>query len=284
MRLKLVVIGAVALLIIISQSLIAFSRYSRRAKRGQIVYNQIRNSKIPWLVLAESVEKRKIYYFEYGTGDYLTIILGAIHGDELLSCKLVLKLAEYLYEVNKLAEDLGAGFLMTSRVIFVPVVNPDGLVRGQRTNANGVDINRNFPTKNWRAHYSERRYCPGRNPASEPETKAITKLLTKYKPDKIITIHEPLHMINYDGPAKQWANEMAKYNRYSVKPYIGYKTPGSLGSYAGKERHIPVISLELPRISIKNAWKRNREALLVAIISEIGKSHSIQNNKVINTN
>ena len=33
--------------------------------------------------------------------------------------------------------------------LFIPCLNPDGMSKNTRTNSNGVDLNRNFPTKNW---------------------------------------------------------------------------------------------------------------------------------------
>jgi len=65
---------------------------------------------------------------------------------------------------------------------------------------------------------------------------------------------------------------MQKYNKYPVKSYIGYPTPGSLGTYAGKERNIPTITLELPNnISIEKSWLQNKDALIAAIKFNINK-------------
>ncbi|MEO8168307.1 MAG: M14 family zinc carboxypeptidase, partial [bacterium] len=122
--------------------------------------------------------------------------------------------------------------------------------KGKRTNARGVDINRNFPTKNWSPVAANNRYSPGPSPSSEPETRLVMDLIAQYEPRLIISIHGDLHMINYDGPAKEIAERM---------------TPGSLGTYAGVERNIPIITLELPPVGIDEAWEQNREALLDVI-------------------
>jgi len=73
-------------------------------------------------------------------------------------------------------------------------------------------------------------------------------------------------MVNYDGPARELAIEMAMFNDYPVRKDIGYPTPGSLGNYAGNENKIPTITLELPRKSFQMIWEENREALLISII------------------
>jgi protein MpaA len=59
---------------------------------------------------------------------------------------------------------------------------------------------------------------------------------------------------------------MSGYNKYPPEPTIGYPTPGSMGTYCGIDRKIPMITLELPRdASGEESWNRNREALLAAI-------------------
>ena len=72
-------------------------------------------------------------------------------------------------------------------------------------------------------------------------------------------------MVNYDGPGLRLAEKMAVYNGYPVRGDIGYPTPGSFGNYAGVEKRIPTITLELPRGSFESMWEANRDALLAAI-------------------
>ena len=59
---------------------------------------------------------------------------------------------------------------------------------------------------------------------------------------------------------------MGRHNGYPVTATMGYPTPGSLGSWAGIDRQIPIVTLELPREQPGHeAWVTNREALLAAI-------------------
>jgi protein MpaA len=56
---------------------------------------------------------------------------------------------------------------------------------------------------------------------------------------------------------------MASANGYAVKGWIGYPTSGSLGSWAGADLGIPVVTLELPAsTSGADAWEKNRAAIL----------------------
>ena len=106
----------------------------------------------------------------------------------------------------------------------------------------------------------------GEMPAGEPETKAVIKAVERYRPTRIITIHSidgQRFCNNYDGPAGAWARRMARLNHYPVRRSIGYATPGSFGTWAGCERGIPTITLELPsHHSSKRCWEDNRAALV----------------------
>lgn len=148
----------------------------------------------------------------------------------------------------------------------VPVVNLDGYERRTRRNANKVDLNRNFPASNWELGRANSRMFGGVKPASEPETRAVMRLIERIDPVAIITIHSishGRHCNNYDGPGRRLAQSMSRVNGYPVTATIGYPTPGSFGTWAGVERGCPLITLELPTDrSIKKIWAENRLALL----------------------
>ena len=68
------------------------------------------------------------------SGDNNILIIGVFHGDEPQGKHLIEK---YLNENS------------TKNLLFIPCLNPDGMNENRRTNSNGVDLNRNFPTTNW---------------------------------------------------------------------------------------------------------------------------------------
>ena len=200
-----------------------------------------------------SVEGRDIRGTVFGTSGPCSLLFAVIHGDEPLGKPL---LERFMAELRARPE-----LVRERRIIVIPVVNPDGLHRGTRRNVRNVDLNRNFPAKNFRASVAHGPYGE-----SEPETKALTKVIRQFDPAKILAVHAPLDCVNYDGPAEDVARRMAESSGYPLKPSIGYPTPGSLGSYAGHDLRIPTITLELrDGITAQEAWNQLGEALLIFV-------------------
>jgi protein MpaA len=207
--------------------------------------------------LGLSVEKRPILLHRFGEGPVGTLVIGGVHGDE----SGAIYIAQRLVELLQRGEVTG----LTESVAVIPVANPDGATAGRRTNARRVDINRNFPAKNW-STTKPGKYHGGVNAGSEPETLALKVAVESLRPKRIVSIHSITRgreCNNYDGPGKLLAERMSTFNGYPATATIGYPTPGSFGSWAGIDLGIPVITLELPReLSGPKAWEANRQALL----------------------
>lgn len=217
-------------------------------------------------VIGVSIEQRPIEMLTFGDTPNPVLVIGGIHGSEPTSVDVARRLA------TNLLNDPAIWYGRTGKsVAIIPVANPDGYARLARTNAAGVDVNRNFPAKNFRVRQTTRA-SHGPEPLSEPESRAIKEAMDTLKPRMIISIHsieDDRHCNNFDGPAEHIATLMSEHNGYPVTPTMGYPTPGSLGSYAGIDLQIPIITLELPRNQPgEQAWSTNREALLAAIQTE----------------
>jgi protein MpaA len=189
-------------------------------------------SVFPKHILGTSVQNRPIELYEFGTGTDVIFLIGSIHGDETAGTGMLWKLMDLF---------IGNPELLNGRkVLIMPVANPDGKAVYKRYNANGVDINRNFSTLN---RINKQKY--GLTALSEPESRAIARIIQQYQPDRIVSIHRPFACIDYDGPGEALAKRMAEYCNLPVKP-LG-TMPGSLGSYAGLQLKIPTITVELPK-------------------------------------
>jgi len=199
-------------------------------------------------------------YLRPGPRRRTVLVLGGMHGDEPKSVFVARRFIEFLEADGELGR--------AARWDVIPVVNPDGFRRRERRNARGVDINRNFPTTNWERTSPRSRMYGGPKPVSEPETRAVMRAVQRFRPSRIVTIHSiDKHRFcnNYDGPGRTLAEAMKRCNAYPITNSIGYPTPGSFGTWAGGERGIATVTLELPsHLSAQRCWEENREALLAA--------------------
>lgn len=212
--------------------------------------------------LGTSVRGAPLIMHLFGDGPDVTLIFSAIHGDEPSAAFVGRKLLEHLQENGNLPEGV--------TVALIAMTNPDAVAAGTRTNANGVDCNRNFPASNWKRRPGFLRSNPGTQPATEPETLAVMKAVEMLRPARIISIHSGLHCNNFDGPAEDLARILSQHNGYPVVGTVGYPTPGSFGSWAGIDLGIPVVTLELPRPNNgAKAWEENRDGLLAVIAARL---------------
>lgn len=191
----------------------------------------ILSRRIPALVRAKDARKEPVR----------VLLLGGIHGDELTSSVIVFKWMQWMKDPQ--AQEFEWNI--------VPALNPDGLLapRPSRLNANGVDLNRNFPTPGWhkdapaywaRATKRDPRRFPGKNPLSEPESRWVNDEMERFQPQVIISVHAPFGVLDLDGPARPPSHfGRLMFNRVGVYP-------GSLGNYGGNHKNVPVLTIELP--------------------------------------
>ncbi len=173
------------------------------------------------------------------------LVVGGIHGDELSSSAVA------LHWIGLAGELIPGAMPQPVHWRFVPALNPDGLLTRppRRMNANGVDLNRNFPTPNWEreaAIYWEKRVrrdprrWPGPKPLSEPETRFLHDQMQQFKPHLIVSIHAPYGVLDFDGPSVP-PSRLGRLYLDQVGIF-----PGSLGNYGGVHKGVPVVTVELP--------------------------------------
>ena len=132
-----------------------------------------------------SADGRPLRVTRIGAADAPRAVLavGSIHGDETAGHAVIRAL-------RRTAPPPGV------QLWLVRTANPDGDRRGTRQNARGVDLNRNFPRR-WRL--TGRRgdvYYPGPRAASEPETKALMRLIRRVDPDVTVYFHQHMRLVN----------------------------------------------------------------------------------------
>jgi len=149
-------------------------------------------------VVGHSVDGRAIRAYHLGDpgADTTAVALAAMHGNET-DPRVTLRVLRHAKRIRGL--DLW----------LVPNANPDGVAAGDRHNAHGVDLNRNFP-KRWVPLTGI--YYSGPRPASEPETRALMRLLNRVNPDYVVSFHQPLYGIDtYKVKDPAFARRLARF-------------------------------------------------------------------------
>lgn len=216
-----------------------------------------KHSEVRISTLTTTEKNLPIFMYQFGLSGNEVLILGGVHGDE----------PEGVIAANGLLQKFLEKFDYQLQVTLIPEFNIEGILNKQRMNSNGVDLNRNLPTKDWSPEAKTPRYNPGKHALSEKENQALVKLIEKHNFKLIISLHSWNPMINVNGPScDPEAEILKKHTSYVIDSDIGYPTPGSLGTYAGKERNIPTITFEIQRdIDFKEINKIHVPAILDAL-------------------
>lgn len=209
-----------------------------------------------WQVIGASVQGRPIRARTVGYGPRKVLFVGGIHGDE----------PEGVHTTAALPEAFAAtGDEDRVTLTIIEDINPDGRASGTRGNANGVDINRNFPASNFDASDPSN----GTTPLSQNESRALLETIERVAPNLIIVMHSwsGRQFVNFDGPARDIAERFAQTSGLTAQESTSFApTPGSLGSFVGRDRGTPMLTVEVLKGSDPVAvWNRLKTALLDAI-------------------
>ncbi len=188
-------------------------------------------------------------------------MFAAIHGEE----------PETTYALSRALRHLAEP---SEHCAVVLAANPDGLIRGTRGNARGVDLNRNFPSRDWQPNAVTHRstledpsdilLSPGELAGSEPETRALMALIGDLAPKAVIALHAPLACID-DVNASPLGQRLAARTGMPLVRDVGYPTPGSFGSW-GADQGIPVVTYEFP-LAATEVLMRDHVPVLVELLT-----------------
>ena len=206
------------------------------------------------LTLGRSVQGRPITAVEFGdpSAQRKLLVVGCIHGDEPAG----IAIARQLERLTPLPG---------TDVWVIENLNPDGAAANTRQNANGVDLNRNFPY-DWQPLESPGALMySGPASLSEPESKLAVDFLNKVRPTVSIWYHQQLDLVDLSG------GDVSLEQRYAGM--IGLPTrqlqryPGSVTSW---ENHVfprsTAFVVELPAGSLSEAAANRHAATALKIL------------------
>ena len=160
------------------------------------------------------------------------LVLGCLHGNECGAAPIVEELA-------RRTPPAGTGYFLVEHP------NPDGEALGTRTNANGVDLNRNF--EGWRSSTPDPLHYSGPGALSEPESAALASLILERAPTAVVSYHQALNLVDWTGEqSRASAERFATDTGLPLQQTTAY--PGSLATWLGtRHPEIRVLTVELPR-------------------------------------
>ncbi|MEW6685404.1 MAG: M14 family zinc carboxypeptidase [Candidatus Edwardsbacteria bacterium] len=207
-------------------------------------------------------------------------LIGAHHGNELISVEVP------LYIANVLTDSFGISSRITDlvnnrEIWIIPMMNPDGVELGQRWNANGVDLNRDYGYM-WEGEgFSDSVF-------SQPETRAIRQNALENTYTLSLSYHSGAVAVNYiwnydslraqdDSLALVLSNGYASYNGYWVtNGWDWYQTNGdcndfSYGTFGDIDWTIELsYDYAPPESLIDTICRENKDAILY-IINKAGE-------------
>lgn len=215
--------------------------------------------------IAQSVNGLPIKAARVGTAEGVVLWVGGIHGNEragsVLSAELV---------TNPPA------LLASSRVSLVVIddLNPDGTANNTRENANGVDLNRNFPA----ASFDTSDAAFGGTPLSQPESCVLYQLISLLRPVLTVVAHSQNAApfgVEVDGPGDAFAEAFVEAtpvpDEFQIIEIAEESTPGSFGQWWGTDGDNPVLTLEWSKTEddpaeVASDFRLAAEALLSYVV------------------
>jgi protein MpaA len=218
--------------------------------------------------IGTSVQGRAITAYRFGSGASHMLFIGATHGDERSSAAILNSWINYL-EANPSVVPANRS------ITIIPVVNPDGYAANKRTNANNVDLNRNFPAYNWKQSVTmpDKSTNPnggGSSPLSEPESKALASYTQSLSPRLVLTYHATGNVAvpNLTGDSNDLAWKYARNSSvYYLSPtstgtFFEYDTTGAYEDWLHDKAGIPALLIEL-NTSTGNEFNSHLPALKI---------------------
>lgn len=296
--------------------------FERKLKYSDVeeLINKLNNSNIvKTYIIGKSHDNRNIYNIEIGSGNKVLMLDANMHAAESANTPILMKfLIDILNDYESGDKEI-AEMLKTVKIAAIPCINPDGyevynfgvesinnknlwIYKNKDTikfnhfkfNANGVDLNRNFPTQNAGLYYKENKllssvalskttnrytYFGGSTLGSEPEVRAVMyQMLTHYKNAyAYINIHSQGRVIysgkpnlsdEYNKVTIDLVKRMASITKYKAhglnREEVGEGNDGTASDFMAEIVNGFMFSSKTGRLS-STAYKNNNAKLLYSV-------------------
>lgn len=267
--------------------------------------NKINNSDIADLyVIGSSADNRNIYGLEIGNGSKVIFLDANIHAAETANTHILIQFMSEVVNMYESGNTNVKNALNDFKLVVMPCMNPDGYeiftngiesisnkelwvyknknkinFKNLKSNANGVDINRNFPTQNAGLYYKSKgllynvslekntgskSYFGGYSLGSEPETKAAMYFMLKHYRSVVsyINLHSQGRVIysgkpnlsnEFNNLSRKFASKISNINKYIVygieSEEVGEGNDGSATDFMSEIAHKMPFSSKTGRLS-----------------------------------
>jgi murein peptide amidase A len=183
--------------------------------------------------------------------DRTVLVVGSFHGDEI--------------EGHEIVERLRDAHPADAEIWLVESLNPDGVAASARKNANGVDLNRNFPVDWAPSPETPSGYYPGPRPFSEPESRALRRLARRIEPDLAIFYHQPWDQVL--GPCRADDRVQRQYAMLAGMEFAcrGGELPGTATKWFNRVPGRRAFVVELPAGELSSAKAKRHARAVLAI-------------------
>lgn len=221
--------------------------------------------------IGTSAQGRSIVAYKFGTGAKTILFTGNLHGNETNTKRL---LYLWINELEGNPDAIPAG----KSIVIVPLTNPDGFAAGSRTNANGVDLNRNFPANNWKSTVkmpSGETLATGGGVAalSEPEAQVLANYVSSLGPALVMSYHSMGNVVVANDAGNSWnltrtysaKSGYGAQNGATIGNFFDYDTTGAFEDWLYDKKGIAAILVELATRT-NDEFSRNKSAMLQMVI------------------
>jgi N-acetylmuramoyl-L-alanine amidase len=213
-----------------------------------------------WEVIGHSEQGRPIRALRVGSprARVKLLVVGVIHGNEQAGRAIVARL-------RRARPPRGTALWL------VDSANPDGMATGERWNANGVDLNRNFP---YRWQPQDGVYESGAGPASEVETQDLQRFIERERPRVTLWYHQALRIVVKSGgdpKLERLYSARSGLPRKRLPRYHGTAVSWQNHTFAGDTAFV----VELPGGALPPAGVRRHASAVLALARAVAPPREV---------